>query len=311
MKRNLLVLVVIFLVVGAIVGITGYGSYKEKEKLAAQQAEFEVQQKRHWNQIVNALNLFPLKASDSRTLQNFASFEFKQLNEMEFLVNSQYREEARRFMRRVHFPAKSLFLALSTKVTPERSEAILALAREVDNNLDDYSQSNPELKQFTQIAAILESKLKSIVIKEKPVVTKIIVVNSGYPSWVSNSEQRESYSSMRDIARRYLQSRMTLAKRLNWSRARGDSSYLRQSDVRSIIADAWNLRKELRSELSNASRVEGMSNLASLIDQMLMNSLDGLAAIYDHGDYPTFKSLNNVNDRLAKEIRNNYGVEMW
>ena len=165
-----------------------------------------------------------------------------------------------------------------------------------------------DLKDVNPVALLLDSNFGKIAKREESAKPTVIYVNS-YPDWVTTPEQRQSFTNMRDVARRYFAARSDLDRRLNWSYGRQyPSEYFRRGDVRRILFDAINIRNNLESEVASAERTEGMSDLGNMLRAMIQNSYRSLGYLVNSQDYGSFKQLNNENDRISTRVRQTFGI---
>jgi hypothetical protein len=99
-----------------------------------------------------------------------------------------------------------------------------------------------------------------------------------------------------------------LNRQLNWSYGKQYQSYFGNSDVQMVLIRAINLRQSLYDQVQSAMQVEGMSVLGRRLEQMLINSITGLRALYNSQDYSTFNSYNQNNNAISASIRQQFGI---
>lgn len=308
---------VIAIIVVVVVGITaaiGIPMYQDRERVAKMElakVEFQDQLQDKWSEVAEMVSLLPMRTSDPKTLRNFATFEYKKLNAMKpFRVDPAYKNQASDFMDKVHDPAMKLLGQLAERIKATDKSLVLEHARDLDESLRKFRENNNdlELRNVNQVAPILEGKFDKLAEAIKPPKPTVIYVNQ-YPDWVSTPEQRQAYSSMRDVARRYFAARSDLGRRLNWSYGRQNpNEYFSRGDVRSILTDAVSIRSQLETEVSAAERVEGMSELGDTLRTMIRNSYQSLGYLLNGQNYRAFKELSSQNDQISIQVRRKFRI---
>ncbi|MEK9156369.1 MAG: hypothetical protein AAB360_03695 [Patescibacteria group bacterium] len=307
---GLAVLAVMAIAIGG--GITVHNQKVEQARLIAAtraEKEFQSQLERNWALITDFVRLLPIRLNNTHSLRNLADFEYKRLGSARFRVDESYRQAADTFMNEVHGKTTLLLAELTGELKPEQVPVILMRARDVDMEIEQYQRGHPELDRPAPITPLLESRLKQLVKRETPPPSKIIVVttSSGYPEWATTSEQRVAWNAAQDIVREYFRQRTLLSRNIDWPLAKKKPVSLLMPDANYELSVAIERRKDLLNQLNYIERVQGMSDLSGRLRAMLENSINGLYCA-QRGDYASFKSYNNANDRLQAEIRRTFGI---
>lgn len=314
MKAFLIVLGVLFLVIVVSVGHHFYSENQAEQAMKLAQADIDKQFADRWQTVIQSYDMLFKSCSSKLEYKDFCRSHYKSISELvKFEVDPKFagalQPQVEVFADKVIYPAKDLFNLMSDPITadPEQPKDITRKAKELEANMSQYWETHRQLEPVSRKAKDLKVLLNKIYQVKPPEATKIVIVNT-YPDWVTTNVQRQAFSSMRNIASRYFAARASLNRQLNWTYGRNNSSYFGYSDVRTVLAQAIELRRNLFAEVQDAKKVEGMSELADKLETMLRNSYQGLLGLYNDQDYRTFKQLNNENDQISRYVRQVFGI---
>ena len=275
------------------------------------QKDFEAKLVQNWEIVASVANNIQIQAKDPATLVHFARQEFSRVQGIHFAdIAPKFQSEAEEFQREVSSPLIELLRELSGGIKESNFGKILRQAQSTDDGMKRFYAKHPGSIKPASIAALLDAN-KSKLVKlspalVQPTTTRVIVVD--YPTWVQSREQRQAWDTMYSVTRDYFKERTRMQKVINWQYGSQYNSYFTSSGVRQRLSEGISVRQALLSRLSSIERVEGMSTLSASIKQMLNNSIESLSILYNTGDYPRFKGINNQNDSIQSAIRRQFGI---
>lgn len=139
----------------------------------------------------------------------------------------------------------------------------------------------------------------------------IKLVRTSYPTWVSSSEQRGAFDSVRQIAQDIVQTRRYLGSKagINWSYGKqGYWDYFENPRFQQIFRTIREEKMRKLDELAAIENVEGMSELSGILRQMLQNSVNAMGALIGDANYSLFSQYNIDNNRLSEQLKRQYGI---
>lgn len=313
-KYGLLTGSVLLFIVLCSIGYAKYANtqreHNELEAKVAAEKAFNRQLENNWDYVLQDMNLIELRANDPKNLRSYSDFQYKRLGKVKF--SPAYRNQADEFMTDVHRPVCELYKKMATPINKEKKDRLILEAKEVDSALASFSRKHPGFIQpSVRFESVLETNMAKLLPADKPATTRpeIIVVHTtpSYPNWIQTAAQRTSWDSMKSIASDYFKERHRLSLDINWATARRNPSYLLGYSIQSKLDQGISMRQNLLSRLEDVEMEEGMTTLSERLKSMLQNSLWSLEYA-KKGDYASFKSVNNANDRIQNEIRRTFKI---
>lgn len=315
--KKIVVFVVTLLVVFL---LSGWYFWNKNDQLNQSHEKFHAQLREKWERVMSSYDLACKNLGDKSAYKAYAYDKYKGMKTIQnFDVDPSCVEaakpEIKLFGEVVVYPSQDLYDAMTQDISGSGDQwrDIKRTITEYEKDLDRYwadHYSEYQLVPVPKRADEIIGKLAKYYVP-KPAsqpATKVVVV-SAYPSWINNAAQKQGYDSMSQLVSRYFAARLNLSRRLNWTKAKQDPrSYFSYSDVRAILQSEMDIRRQMYNEVQSVKQIEGMSELGSQLETMLQNSFEGLKALYERGDYSSFKSYNNANDAISASIRKTFGI---